>query len=185
MNRREAGRFAPPPWEENQFEELSRRRDEEEAAARTAAEQEMLQRAAQEPDAELDEAVMRLGQAPAEAADAASDAECESASSAQTASSAGPGGGIDEARMTAMLAGLAAEEPPAARAFWKTSVIVGAGMVVFGAVFLIWGMAAVVAARKTGAVGMFGGSVLLLFGAGFVVGGLYVVAKNLRQRGVL
>jgi len=64
-------------------------------------------------------------------------------------------------------------------------VAIGAGMVAFGAVFLIWGMAALVAARRVGAIGMLGGSVLLLFGAGFVVGGLYVVARNLRQQGVL
>ena len=154
--KREAKRFEPPPWEKDQFEELARQRAEDE---RTAPPQEL--------PAVAPQAIVTPEGATPEAA------------------TGPPASTVDDARVTEMLAELAAEEPPATRAYWKTSVAVGAGIVAFGAVFVIWGMAALVATRRIGTVGMFGGSVLLLFGAGFVVGGLYVVVKNLRQRGVL
>lgn len=92
---------------------------------------------------------------------------------------------IDEALVDEMLAGLSAEEPPAGTGYWKIGVGIGVGTVVLGVVFLVWGTVALVAAGRSGATGMLGASVLLLFGTGFVVGGLYVVVKNLRQQGVL
>ena len=179
VSRHEAKRFEPPPWEQDQFEELARKRAEAEVQADADAAAEVLTE---------DRTAPALEQQAVSGSAAAIEGEPDAAARQQEAlvpSAAAEGDRLDEARVTEMLAQLASEEPPAAKAFWKTSVVVGTGMVVFGAVFLIWGVAAVVAARKTGAVGMFGGSVLMLFGAGFVFGGLYVVVKNLRQQGVL
>ncbi len=182
VQRRDAKRFEPPPWEQDRFEELSRRRAEEEAAG-AALEKEARANRLDEPDAELDEAVSRLGQGPEGKHDAPGPAPAAGADDAGAVPAVE--GTLDDERVTAMLAALAAEEPPAAQAFWRANIVVGAGMVVVGAVFLIWGMAAAVGARTTGAVGVFGGLVMLLFGGAVASGGVYVVVKNLRQRGVL
>jgi hypothetical protein len=161
VERREAKRFEPPPWEQDKFDELARQRAEQEAQAAQAAE---AARAAVEADATAAE---EEAPGPAVADEPVAKPQLEDASVEQ------------------MLAELAAEEPNAASAYWKTNVIVGGALVVFGSVFLIWGLAALVGARGSGAIGALGGSVVLLFGAGFVFGGMYVVVKNLRQRGVL
>jgi hypothetical protein len=166
VERREAKRFEPPPWEQDKFDELARQRAEQEAQAAQAAE---AARAAVEADATAAEE-----EAPGPAV-ADEPVAVEPVAKPQ----------LEDASVEQMLAELAAEEPNAASAYWKTNVIVGGALVVFGSVFLIWGLAALVGARGSGAIGAFGGSVVLLFGAGFVFGGMYVVVKNLRQRGVL
>lgn len=186
--RRKTKRFEPPPWEQNQFEELARKRAEQEAAqaeAQAAAEAEAEaqaaaeQTAAEAEEAQAEAAVETLAEAPEEPS---SEAVAEPAITMPPAT---PPRGLEEARMTEMLADLASEEPPVSRGIWKVGVATGGVMVALGAVFLFWGMAALVAARRTGSVGVFGGAVLLFFGVGFVAGGMYLVVKNLRQQGVL
>jgi len=54
-----------------------------------------------------------------------------------------------------------------------------------GGVLIIWAMAAMVGSQKSGATGAVGGLVLLVFGAGFVFGALWLAYRTLRQRGVL
>ena len=184
VERREAKKFEPPPWERDQFDQLERQRAEREAVAAREAE-------AARAQAEADAAW-----AAAEAAAAAEDADTRPASEAPLAAdaavpqvaevpAAGGHAATDERQVERMLAELAAEEPASARSYWKTNVIVGSGLVIFGSVFLIWGIAGLVAAKGAGVAGMLGGTVMLIFGAGFVFGGMYVVVKNLRQRGVL
>jgi hypothetical protein len=170
--RREAKRFEPPPWEQDKFDELARQRAEQEASAAEAAEAASVQAALAKADAEVAETA---AEAEAPAVESAAAVAIEPADMPQVA----------DASVEQMLAELAAEEPKATSAYWKMSVFVGSVLVVFGSMFLFWGMAALVGARSSGAVGVVGGSVVLLFGAGFVFGGLYVVVKNLRQRGVL
>ena len=205
VEKREAKRFEPPPWERDQFEELARQRAEQEAqeaeqaklaaeaqaaidaaaaaqAARSATAEEALASdaaGAQAPSAAAAGAVT-APEAVAQSAVPAS-ADAEAATSAPQPAVPGPA----EEHVNVMLAGLAAEEPPAATAFWRTSVTIGAAVVVFGATFLILGIATLLRTARTGIVGLLGGSVLLIFGAGFVAGGVYVVIKNLRQQGVL
>jgi len=186
VERRDAKRFEPPPWEQDRFDELSQRRAEEEAAG-AALEEEARASRLEEPDAELDEAVSRLGHGPEGEHDAPATATATETTPITGGGEADPAAaaGLDDERVTAMLAQLAAEEPPAVQAFWRANVVVGAGMIAVGAVFLIWGMAAAAGARTTGSVGVFGGLVMLLFGGAVAFGGVYVVVKNLRQRGVL
>jgi hypothetical protein len=174
--RREAKRFEPPPWEREQFEELARKRAEEEADRAQEAEREV---APTKPGG-LDAAA-----GPEQAAGPETGETTESEPAEDRAGSDARAGGVEDARLNEMLADLAIEEIPSARGVWKVSVAVGGIMVAFGAVFLFWGIAALVAVKKTGAIGTFGGSVLLLFGIGFVSGGVYLVVKNLRQQGVL
>ena len=174
--RRETKRFEPPPWERDQFEELARKRADEEAAeAKAAAERSATQAGAAEAEAAGQTLVELSEETPSEAGATAEAAE----------EPAVPAGALEDARVMEMLTELASEEPPASRGLWKVSVAIGGVMVALGAVFLFWGMAALVAARRAGAVGTFGGIVLLLFGAGFVAGGAYLAVKNLRQQGVL
>jgi len=95
-------------------------------------------------------------------------------------------GALDERRVTEMLADLAAEEPKVDAHAWKValgSAIVSAAI---GGVLIVWATAAMAAAGKSGsATGRLGGLILLVFGAGFVFGALWLALRTLRQRGVL
>ena len=180
--RREARQFEPPPWERAEFDRLARERAEDEAAQAAVAAVAEAAQAASTPDMELAQA------APADAPVLAVAAEPAEVTEAQVVTADEPAAkpaGPDPAKVTELMAGLAAEEPSAHGAYWKASVAAGTIVVVLGVMFVTWGVVALVRSRGSGVAGVFGGSVLVMFGGGFVVGGLYVVLKNLRQQGVL
>ena len=188
VERREAKKFEPPPWERDQFDELARQRAEREAVAAQEAEAARAQAEADAAWAAAEAAAAEDGAGETPAGTVVSEPMLAAdATVAQVAEApdAGRQAATDEPRVEQMLAELAAQEPKAAGSYWKTNVIVGSGLVIFGSVFLIWGIAGLVAAKGAGVAGMLGGTVMLIFGAGFVFGGMYVVVKNLRQRGVL
>ncbi len=190
VERREAKRFEPPPWERDQFEELARQRAEQEAEqARLQAE---AQAALAQEQAAAAERTMQQPLEPAPGAvsaaqtiDAETVADDNAPPAAGSPTTMAEVSGPEEAQLTEMLAGLAQEEPPAAEAYWKVNVAIGSVVVVIGLMFVVWAVTALVGAAKSGVVGVFGGSVLLIFGVGFMGGGVYVVVKNLRQQGVL
>lgn len=92
---------------------------------------------------------------------------------------------LDERQIAAMLIDLRVEEPPAMREVWKVAMVAAVIVGVVGIVFIMWGIAALATARRTGQIGLFGGVVLLLFGAGFIGAALWLAERTLRQRGVL
>jgi len=156
--RREPRRFEPPPWERDSFEELAKRRAEDEVEKA----QEPQEAPVAERDDELEAALADLAQPdPVE-----------------------PKAELDERAVGAMLAELKIEETDEVSGVWKISVAVALVCVVIGSVLIVWGMAAIRAgAGET--VGVMMTVILLVFGAGFVFGGLYVAARTLRKRGVL
>jgi hypothetical protein len=84
-----------------------------------------------------------------------------------------------------MLASLSAEEPTSYEGLWRAAIVASILLGAIGAVLIVWSMAALVGARRSGAIGVTGGLILLLFGAGFVTGALWLTVRTLRQRGVL
>ena len=92
---------------------------------------------------------------------------------------------LDDKKVAAMLIDLKVEEPPAMREVWKVAMVAATLVGVIGAVLVMWGTAALVTAKRTGQIGLFGGVVLLLFGAGFIGAALWLAERTLRQRGVL
>lgn len=182
--RREAKRFEPPPWEKDAFEELERKRAEEAQAAEALRAKELADRTAAE---EAGPATTERAAAPA---DASSAIEPEAGKSERQASHPAEAGGeaageLDDKQVAEMLAGLAAEEAPVASKAWMvaiaSSIVIGA----IGGMLIIWAMAALVSSPDSGATGMIAGMVLLVFGAGFVFGALWLAVRTLRQRGVL
>lgn len=156
--RREPNRFEPPPWERDAFEEISKRRDAEQA------------------DEELTEAAeVLLGEEkPAEAVPA----PVAPAPQAQVPA-------VDEARVQAMLAQLAATERTSGKTVLRVSMGSAAVVGLVGLLLVAWGVAAIAGSSKSGQVGTIGGAVLLLFGALFFGVAVWIVVRTLRQRGVL
>ncbi len=185
--RRETKSFVPPPWEREQFEELARQRAEQEAEQARAEAEEAEARAAMEAQAAAVAAATPGTQAAGEMAAAVSGAmpapQVEPALADVTPPSRE--GGPDEAQLAEMLSGLASEEPSATAGVWKMNVAIGGVIVALGIAMLVWAGLGLASAGTSGIAGVFGGSVLLVFGLGFVGGGVYVVVKNLRKQGVL
>jgi len=157
--KREAKRFEPPPWERDAFERLQRGRELE--AEPTPAPEAPAAQAAEEPENVAE------GRADAWAEDRAQGAQ------------------PDEATMTEMLADLAAQEPPASRDYLGVSI--GAALILgaLGGMLVVWGMAALVSAGRTGWMGQVSGVGLGLFGAFFFGMGVWLLYRTLKQRGVL
>lgn len=176
--RREAKRFEPPPWEKEAFEELQRKRAEEEQAAEMLRAHEAAQAV---PPSEAESAASAAAQ-PAEGTVSqvgeVLPAEGKAAPDDESA--------LDEKRVVEMLADLAAQEPKVDAQAWK--VALGSAIVsgAIGGVLIVWATAAMAAAARSGsATGRIGGLILLVFGAGFVFGALWLAVRTLRQRGVL
>lgn len=173
--RREAKQFEPPPWEREAFEEMERKRAEQQAAqeALAGAPSAQPQEAQQLPTPEPPAGTAREA-APGPGQETVADREAEA-----------PEPRLDEAQVAEMIAGLSAEEPAEHRSLWRiaiaSAIVVGA----IGAVLIVWSMAAMVGARRTGAVGWASAFILLFFGAGFVAGAWWLTLRTLRQRGVL
>ena len=180
--RRSSRRFEVPPWEQDQFEELQRKRGAEPPLA--------------EPPVPRSDSTLTPDEAPADVAGAAAagpepgspepapgDDWADSAEGAFGNASGDAGqraGGVDDRAMNAMLAELAVQEESGEKSVKVISIVSGALLVVIGCVLLVWAVAAFVASRRAGAVGTFGGMVLMMFGAGFVAGGVWIGTKHLR-----
>lgn len=165
--RREARRFEPPPWEKGQFEELERRRAEEHA------------------DLELDEALADLDSRPLEPEEAGDQAPLDDAPRNVQAAGGSAPSGPDDAAVAAMLAQLAAEEPGGERSYWKAGVAVAVLLGALGFVLVVWGIAGMLSARRSGQVGLAGGTGLIVIGGLFIGACVWVVTSNLRKRGVI
>ena len=160
--RRDTRRFEVPPWEQKQFEELQEHRASEHSVD-------------QQYEPEHPAAAPQDGTAQREQLPRADEPKPEPASNAPSPEKETEGPAFD-----AMLAQLAAQEQTGTKSVETVSIVSGALLVVIGCVLVVWAVAAFVASRRAGAVGAFGGAVLLLFGAGFVAGGIWTGTKHLR-----
>lgn len=177
QKRREPKRFEPPPWEKQAFEELERKREEErrEEEARKAAEE--------EPEILVAQPVEPETERPGEEPDVT---EPEPVGAGEDEAAGEPKAkGIEEREMIEMLAALAAEEPKPSQEYPQVAIAIGVGIALLGAVLVIWAMAALVGASRTGAVGYVGGAALGFFGVFFMAMGVWMVYRALKQRGVL
>jgi len=182
--KREARRFEVPPWEQDRFEQLREEREAQEAAAAAStrglpATEEAAGSA--EPKAELGPESEREGERvlvpPVSPVPTPVDTTAASGTVPDTK--------VDEAAMDTMLAQLAVQEETSTRPIETVGLIAAVILTAIGCVLVVWAMAGFVIARRAGFVGVFGGAVLMAFGAGFVAGGIWIGMKNLRQRGVL
>jgi len=159
-SRREAKKaFEPPPWEQEQFDELARRKQTE---------------------TPVDEVLVEV----AEDGKVTADTPAPEAPVPTGPKTAGPQA-EEDLRIEAMLLGLKDEEPEFGTELWKASLAAGAVLVAVGTVLAVWGVFATAAARKTGAIGLLGGGILVVFGVGFAGVGGWMAFRILRQRGVL
>lgn len=164
--RREPKPFEPPPWEREAFEDLKRRRENQVPVAEVPAADEVKV----EPPVETP---VREVAAPVESEPAAK-------SGPKTEAAA-----LDEAKVLEMLAGLAGEEPDLRKATRWVAFTAALALGSLGTVLLVWGMAAIVGLRDKGMTGMFGGAILLMFGAGFVGSAVWLVYRTIKRQGVL
>jgi len=168
-SRREAKKaFEPPPWEQDQFEELARRKAAEASAAEstTGVEAELAAETEPTPGA--------TGSTEADAIAAAPMSEMETQDSAD-----------EDPRIEAMLLGLKNEEPQFGTQVWKFALAAAAVLAAVGVVIAIWGIFAVAVSSRTGPLGSLGGSILVMFGFVFVGLGGWIAFRTLRQQGVL
>jgi len=169
--RREAKKaFEPPPWEQDQFEELARLKE----AQRTAAEMEVSSASASQE-----------GTGAAVVTPAASGMVTSVPADAKALQVDDSAGTEIDHRIETMLMGLRSEEPPFGEQVWKVSLASGAVLVGVGLVITLWGVFAMKATAGTGAIGSMGGGILVLFGLGFCGAGAWIAFRTLRQRGVL
>lgn len=171
--RREAKGFEPPPWEQEQFEELQRRRAEERAAREAETESEP-RAPALAPTEQAQEARQEEG----------AGARAEEATTA-SAGSAEDGPQLDDKVAARMLAELSAEEPRANRGFWRIGLASSASVIVLGAVLMIWGIVGLMRTMNSGPTGVMGGLILIIMGVSFISMGAWTAYRSLQQRGVL
>lgn len=177
-NRREARRFEPPPWEADAFKELELKRAVEDAQDDPEIEAAVAAAVGPEPEE------AQAGPAVREAAENEPAAQVtRPAPGVSPAGEAVRKGELDEEHFASLMARLRDEEPSAAN-YWIAWAVVGFLMIVLGAVIMVWAMAAFMK-PDAGQVGTTGGSILLLFGAGFIGGGAWFIYRGLKKRGVL
>ncbi len=165
--RRESKRFEPPPWEQEAFEELQKKRADD--SAEPSVEQPA-------PAPEPVEVVQREEVVAPVAAQPPVEKKAQETAPAKV---------VPDAKVLEMLALLAEEEPRETGTLWKVAIAAALMLFCLGVVMVIWGMAAIVGSKSSGATGVTGGSILLMFGAGFIGAAAWLVVRTLRQRGVL
>jgi hypothetical protein len=171
--RREAKKaFEPPPWEQEQFNELARRKEAEKTAAAIAA-------------GVTNEGPVAAGISEERPLDAPSGELARTEDSTPKAPVGTDSGSETDPRVEAMLLGLRHEDPPFGKQLWKVAMAAGAVLALVGTVLTVWGVVAVSAARRTGALSALGGGVLVVFGLGFIGVGGWMAFRTLRQQGVL
>jgi hypothetical protein len=181
--RREAKKaFEPPPWERDQFDELARRQEADQAAASETAEEDAI-------TAALDDATAKASEGAALELPTAMEPTGPVGAGGRSARKAVWTGGVldpeEDPRVEAMLQVLKSEEPEFGKQLWKVSLAAGAVVASVGLVMTVWGIFAISATSRAGALGSLGGGILLAFGLGFVGLGGWMAFRTLRQRGVL
>ena len=173
--RRDPSQFEPPPWEKEQYDELTKRREEQ--AAKAAAEAEAAKEAAAAAEAQA---------APAETASPGVGPGKPDAGSQGSVPGSKPEDavdGVDPAVMKEMMERLKIEEPEA-KSFWRVRLVVAAFIGVGGAILMIWGMVAF-RASSSNQTGVLAAVILLLFGFGFIALAAWTAYRGLQQRGVI
>jgi len=168
--RREPAKFEPPPWERDQFDELAKARVEPGPAEAGGSEQ-----GSPVPAATMAEQVV----------EAVRESVKDDPGEGSEAQGSQPAPPIDPKKLEVMLMGLRAEEPRPEAAYWKVTTIAGALCAVIGLAITVWAVVAFVTLTKSGVRGVTLATVLLVFGLGFSVGGIWLVTRTLRQQGVL
>ncbi len=171
--RRDKPSFEPPPWERDQFDELSKRKAEEQAEFEV--EQPVEPVAGEQESTAAETAGEHQGSERTET-DAETDAEAAGESERPV---------VDAKQVEVLLMGLRAEEPRPEVTFQKITVIVGVVAALVGLAIATWGVIVLVTPAGSAPGAVFLASSLLLFGLGFMGIGAWVVYKSLRQQGVL
>ncbi len=170
--RRDKPTFEPPPWEQDRFEELARQKREAELAAAQA-----------EPNApavETEAAAVPLAPLVSELVEVVY-AEADE----ERAAGEGEKPELDPKHVEVLMMGLRSEEPRPEEAYWKISMAAGITSALIGLVVTTWGVVAFATPKQGGAGSLLLVTMLLFFGLGFMAGGVWVVFRSLRQRGVL
>lgn len=173
--RRDPKSFEPPPWEAAQFEELARAKEAE--AQRAAATIEAAAETQADSQVQPDEPVRQEGTTTQVTTTEATAAEKPAGQAAPTA--------VSEAALMEMMAGLAAEEPPATKGFWQLGAIAAVVLAAIGSMMLVFGIAGLAKTADAGLVGKLGGTILVGFGIGMIAIAIWVIVRTLKQRGVL
>jgi hypothetical protein len=170
--RREPSRFEPPPWEREQFEELSKSRSAEtpELAETPAEAQETA-----EPDGE------------AHAGEAEKPATAEVPESVSVAADRADAGSpaVDPNKVEMMMLNLRAEEPRVEEAYWRIATALGGVCSLGGLVITVWGFAAMTTLHGGGGFGALLASLVVMAGLGFIGVGVWLIVRAFRQQGVL
>jgi hypothetical protein len=180
-DKRQPRGFEPPPWEQEQFNELQRQRAEREAAEAEVegAEAEAAEAGAAEQPAPKPVATEEpVAPAPA-GAEAGAEPQAAGDDGEKKADVT-----VDDGRMTELMAGLKAEEPGSAKFYWLGNAM-AIGLALIGAVLMIWGIVALQATAGKGMQGSLGATVMIIFGAGFIAIAGWVIYRNLQRQGVL
>ena len=168
--RRDKPSFEPPPWELDQFEELAKRKQAlEEAASQSEEIAEPAAQAAGGAEPGGDPEAAGPVQAAVVQADAAEGEKPE----------------LDPKHVEALMMGLRSEEPRLDKTYSRILMAVGGVSAFIGLVLATWGLVGLATPKRAGSGSAFLVGVPLLFGIGFMAGGIWVVVKSLRQQGVL
>lgn len=172
MERRERKRFEPPPWEQ-WSEGASESAVPEPKRPESGPE-------APDDDPELDAALAGIG-----ADDPSRDGRAMRTEAGKPAGERPTKAELDEAKVTAMLAQLAVEEPSATKG--AEALTIGAGLftVLLGFVMVVWGTAGMrrVAAAGGSGGGYLGAGIILGFALLFMAMGVWLLVRSLKQRG--
>jgi hypothetical protein len=168
--RREKPTFEPPPWEKEQFEELSKRKKEAEAESAGAVTPEPV-------------ATQASGERPPDASLTGPEADEPEAATATVQGGEGKPL-LDEKQVELLMMGLRAEEPLPEKEYQRVSLAAGVVSALIGVLITTWAVVGLSALRGNPA-GWFFVLVLLIFGLGFMAGGGWLVFRALRQQGVL
>ena len=173
--RRPAKEFVPPPWEQDAFEELERKRretQERQAAARPPVPQPETGERAAVAEAALQKAREHDG-VRGEAEGAAENRE--------PAAQRGP----SEAQLMELMSALREEESEPPGHYARVATAVSILLMGFGTMVILWGMAALAKTGTAGVASKTAGAGLALFGSTFFASGVWMMYRNLKQRGVL
>ncbi|MBA4369974.1 MAG: hypothetical protein C0418_00130 [Coriobacteriaceae bacterium] len=178
-DRRDTKGFEPPPWERAAFEELRRKREAAAADRDLSEAVDALRTGTEEP---AERQAPPSGPEPEVSAPAPMRAEPPAESLAEEPA-APEKPALEEHRVTAMLAELAALEPQPMRELWMVEVGAGVFLALLGLSVLVWGLVGGARAVSSPEAAPFA-LVMIVFGASFIALGLWLGRRGLRNRGV-
>jgi hypothetical protein len=180
--RREPSRFEPPPWEKEQFDQLSQERREREEAARLAEEAARAAESAARPSAAG--ASGGDGQALGVTAGSPGGAAQPPRANGAVAVDDAP---VDPAQMEEMFQELSAEEGDGLGiAAERLRLGVGIALLVLGVLLALVSMRLLASSFQTGGPAVLVGSSIMGFmGVALAGAGLYLAVRSLRERGVM